>query len=218
MATLKSYALTTASRLATYLRLTYSDLNSTQQDLLTDICNQVTEFIENYCGRRFKLSTYTEEIYDGDNSGILALKNYPVTSLTSIELRTSTLNEDDWDSVDSERYHLDTDSGVVRMMGAGTLLKGRANYRVTYIGGYDFDNTTTFLSDTRAGDVEFVAWKLGATIWNERGSSSGVESEKLGDYSITFRQSVFEDEAVKEILDKYAIIGLGAGFSPLSVY
>jgi hypothetical protein len=51
--------------------------------------------------------------------------------------------------------------------------------------------------------VEYVAWKLVATAWEQRKGSTGVESEHIGDYSVKYAKNVFENEDIKAILDKY---------------
>ena len=201
----KAYALTTAQRMANYSELgTLAGADLTLMELLV---NQVTDYIESYTGIRFKRTTYTQEMYDTEESETLNLKHHPIVSGTdfSLERRTSSLNEDDWEVVDSEYYHIDNDTGII--ISAAGLLFGRTirGYRVTYTAGYDFDNATTFLSDTEAGDIELAAWMLLDALWNKKkGGGSIVESERIGDYSVTYKKATMENNDVKAILDKYA--------------
>jgi len=199
---IKVYALTTVSRLKTFL-----EISGTSYDTLLEwIANSATEFIENYCHRRFQRTAYTQEMYSTDKwQKTLLLDNFPVisTETFTLEIRTSGLNEDDWDTVDSEDYHVDYDGGIIRMAGRIEFQKGVDKYRVTYTAGYDFDTSTKPLSDTEAGDLEMAMWKLCAVMFNRRRGDPGIRSERIGDYSVTYAKTVYESPEIKEILDKY---------------
>lgn len=205
----KSYALTTRQRLIDFLGLgTVSD--TTKQNVLDRIIDAVTEFIENYIGYRIKLTTYTNEEYDTEEGNKLILDKFPVVTFTQLQRRNSSLNEDNWETIDSQYYHVDLNAGIIYGAGVGKygagweFAKTRRGYRVTYSAGYDFDNAVTFLSDTQAGDLEFAMWTLCGIAWNQRKQGGGVQSERVGDYSVTFRKAIYENEDLKAILDKYA--------------
>lgn len=207
----KAYALTTRQRVIDFGEL--GSLTSTQGLVLDRIIDAVTEYVENYTGRRFKRGTYTSEVYDSDGSGVIALLNTPVSAVTSVERRDSGLNDSSWDTIDGEYYQFDS-SGLLRGVSGYKFPTGRGSVRVTYTGGYDFDNTSTFLSDTEAGDIEYVVWKLVIYAWKQRKGGGSVQSESLGDYSVSFRKATFEDDEVKAILDKYTPLVLGGGLTP----
>lgn len=199
-----AWVLTTTSRVSSYMEIsvpTGSSLTS-----LEAIINSVTDFIENYCGRRFKKTAYVQEVYSTEEAEIMNLKNFPVSSsdMFLLELRTSALNEDDWEAVDSEGYHVDYDNGIIVGAGGNKFARTVNGYRVTYTAGYDFDNVTTFLSDTAAADVELAAWMLVEAIWNKRRGGSGIERESIGDYSVTYRKEMMANEDIRAILDRYA--------------
>lgn len=202
----KSYALTTRQRLIDFLGLT--GLTSTQNSVLDRIIDSVTEFIENYTGRRFKQTTYTNELYDGDGSEYLLLKNYPVNSASSFTLsrRDSVVNESSWSSIDSEDYFVDYDTGIVEYAGGLRFASQPKHYRVTYTAGYNYDNSSTFLSDTEAGDIEYIAWKLCAVAWARRQGDPSIASESIGDYSVSYTKEAFENDEVKSVLDKYSSV------------
>lgn len=212
----KSYALTTRQRLIDFLGLNASSLTTTQQNLLDRIIDTATEYIENYCGRHFKKTTYTNQLLNGNGAGQVVLKHYPIDSSESfgLEVRNSALNEGGYTTIEANSYIVDYDSGVVSGMSGFSFIKGYGLYRASYTAGYDFDNSTTFLSDTTAGDVEYAMWKLCAAAWNKKKGSLGVVSESLGDYSVTYGSTAFEDEELKAILDKYANLSVGAGITP----
>jgi len=211
---IKSYALTTVQRFKDFKGL--SGLTATQDTVIERLVNTCTEYIENYCQRRFKKTTYTQEKYDGDGSRELYLKQYPVISGETFTLqeRTSTTNTDDWGTIDSEDYYVDNDTGIIEWIGRTRKFRNTAQaYRVTYTSGFDFDNAATFLTDTEAGDVEYAMWKILAAAWDKRKGDVGVISESLGDYSVTYSTAVFESPEIKEVLDKYARVSAGGNRS-----
>ena len=145
----------------------------------------------------------------------LNLKNFPIstTATFTLERRTSNQNDDSWEAVDSSYYHIDYGSGMI--MGASGLRFNRTTkgYRASYTAGYDFDNSATFLSDIEAGDLELAIWMLASGVWNRRkgGAAGEIQSERIGDYAVTYRTSLMESEDLKAILDKYAGVGASAG-------
>jgi len=197
---LKSYALTTVARVKTYADISTSD----DDTLLESIVNAVTEYIESYTGKRFKQTAYSNQEMDSDGSEFLFLEHYPVSTTASFTLqeRESGENEDDWSTVDSNDYFIDYDTGVITVAN-GKFIKGTKKYRSSYTAGYDFDNATTYLSDTTAGDIELAAWELSKSTYNSRRGSSNVESESIGSYSVKFAAALYENENIKAILDKY---------------
>ena len=207
--TLKTYALTTVARFVSYAELT--NLTAAQETVLEILVNQATEFIENYCDRRFQQTAYTNEVYDGDGGSTINLRQYPVASgeTFGLDVRSSAENEDDWDDIDSDDYFVQYDEGIIELPDGRFFHNAPRRYRVTYTAGFDFDNSATFLSDTEAGDVEYACWLLLQVQWNKRKGDPSVISEKIGDYSVTYRKAAMENSQVMEILDKYARISYG---------
>ena len=211
---IKSYALTTRQRLKDFLGISAND--DTTNNVFDRIIDSVTEFIENYLGFRVKQTTYTSEEYDTDAGQTLLLKHYPVSTFTSLERRNSALNEDDWETIDSEYYHVDLDAGIIYGAAGWEFYRTRRGYRATYIAGFNFDNAATFLSDTEGGDIEWAAWQLGGIAWNLRKGGGGVESERIGDYAVAYAKGILENPEIKAILDKYAKREAGAVLTPLN--
>lgn len=216
MATLKAYALTTVQRVADFLGLGTIVANSTEETVLINLINQLTEFIENYISARIHKTTYTQELYDGSGTDTLLLRQFPVVAspAVAIEVRTSAINEDDWQTEDTENYYVESANGIVHMIPGRVFIKGYQKYRVTYTAGYDYDNTTTFLSDTEGADLEYVAWKMVATAWNQRKGSLGIQSESIGDYRVVYAKTAFESPEIKEVLDKYKRIEAASYLTP----
>lgn len=196
---MNAWVLTTAARVQQFIGGTFT---ASQTTVIESLIDSVTAYIENYCGRRFKQTTYTNEEYDGDGSGFIVLKQFPVSSV-SLKYRNTSSNEADWSTVDTKDYFVDTDSGVIQLAGNSKFTKGIKTYAVTYTGGWNFDNVATFLS-VYAADLEFVVWKLVSTAFNQKAGDVGISSESIGDYSVTYSKEVFENSEIKAILDKYS--------------
>jgi hypothetical protein len=204
-----SYALTTVTRQKEFLSITGTTYD-TVLDRLIDSC---TDWIESYCDRRFKQTTYTNELYRGRDAKILQLKNFPVNSSSTftLERRDSTLNEGNYSAIGSELYVVDYTSGIVRLVGAqdigfSTMDSFRnipGYYRVTYTAGYNYDNAATFLSTTGAADLEYAVWKLVGAAFNQRKLSGNIESEKIGDYSVTYTKEATMDDEIQSILARH---------------
>ncbi len=213
----KSYALTTAQRVADFGVLgTLADSKLTRMERIVD---SITEYIENYLGYRIKETAYTNQEYSTESAQSLNLENFPVSSSATfaIQRRNSALDNDNWETIDSSFYHVDFDSGIIHAAGGWEFSRTTNGFRVTYTAGYSFDNSTTFLSDTQAGDIEMIVWEMCLATYSRKGGSLGVKSEKLGDYSIVYGASLMEDENVKAILDKYAKIDVLGVLTPLQL-
>jgi len=200
---LKDYSLTTVARFKTYADIS----GSTDDTLIENLINQVTEFIENYIGRRLKLTTYTNEEYDGSGTFKLILKNYPVGTFTNLQERSTRQNSADWNIIESDNYFVDTTNGIITLI-PYEFTEGTKLYRVNYTAGYDFDNSTTFLGDTEAGDLEWVAWRLLSTVFNKNSQDPNISSVRLGDASVSYRSTTMEDGNIKSVLDKYRQVTL----------
>lgn len=211
---IKANALTTAQRAADYGGL--GTLAGSDLTIMERLVNSVTDFIINYTGRNFKKATYIQEEYSTERADALNLKNFPVISseVFLLERRDSSMNEGDWENVDGIYYHVDYDSGIIYGAGGWKFSRVVRGYRVTYTAGYDYDNIATFLADTEVGDVELASWMLINALWSNRkgGGSGNISSERIGDYSVSYRKALMENDDVKAILDAYSN-SAGAGGS-----
>jgi len=208
---LLSYALTTVSRYKTFAGVS----GSANDTLFEILINQATTFIENYCGRRFMQTLYTGVLVDSDGGEAIHLPEYPISTTAGLTLyeRVTLANEDDWAEVDTKDYYIDYNAGILFLVNHENWLEGRQRYKVDFTAGYDFDNTTKFLSDSLAGDVELVVWKLVKTSFDRRAGEVGIKSEQIADYSVTYSESIYESKELKDILDNYkkeSVIGGGA--------
>lgn len=128
------YALTTKARVKTRLGLTSTGFD----DLLDTLILAVTDRMERMANRRFMLSTWTNELYDGvdpydTRRTTLILKNAPVANIASIEYKSGFNSNPTWTPYTVDDYDTDLDAGILYFV---RLPDGRRNIRVTYTAGY----------------------------------------------------------------------------------
>lgn len=147
---------------------------------LNGFINRASAIIENYCQRKFISQVYTNEEYGGDGTYRLNLRNFPVTTLSSLQWNTSSdFANPDWETIDTSDYDLERvnqrDAGIIFL--ASGFVKGINNYRVTYTAGYALADMP---HDIRAAAIELVAYSF-----RKRKATPGMRSETLGKYSYT---------------------------------
>lgn len=223
MATLNSNALTTVSRLADYMGIDTPTASSSLENQLIAYINAISNYIERYVGMPFKSTTYTQEEYTVERGQTINLKHYPIVSASPflLERRNSNLNEGSWETVDSTYYTVDTTAGIVNAMASIFFFRGQNLYRITYTAGYDFDNSTTFLSDTEAGEVELALWLIAQDFYTNKGQDMNIKSEKLGDYSVSYGQvqgTMFSNPQGLSILDHWRGIMMDSPLTPLQSF
>ena len=199
MASLLSYALTSVSDVKESLGI--PSATTTYDNLITRKINQATLAIENYCSRRFLETSYTNEEYNATNIDEMVLKQRPITATTtfSMQARDTSLNEADWDTVDTELYFVDNPSGVVYLTFNSV---GRwKRYRFTYSAGY-----ATIPEDL----AEACAALAGFYYSNGSGSDVGVSRKKEGQREVQYTtatqnfKGIIEALGIDGILNSYA--------------
>lgn len=197
MATLLSYALTSLSDVKESLGI--SSGTTTYDNLIIRKINQATRAIEAYCQRRFKETTYTQEEYTATQIDQIVLKQRPITTFTSFEIRDTALNSNDWETIDSELYFVEEDAGILNLLFQAT---GRWNrYRATYVAGY-----ATIPEDLAEACATLAAFYFN----NADGSDVGVSEKREGQRSIKYANSsqdfktIAKSLGIDQILDSYA--------------
>lgn len=197
MASLLSYALTTKADVKESLGLASSD--TSKDNLIIRKINQATRAIENYCGRRFAATDYTNEEYNATQIDELILKQLPINSVTSFDIRDTGLNQDTWETIDTNLYFSDDNAGILKLM---FNARGRwLRYRVTYNAGY-----TTIPEDLAEACASLACYY----VQNADASDVGVQDKQEGQRrlryakgNLTFRQ-IIEQLGIDEIIDSYA--------------
>ena len=55
-----------------------------EEAVLEAICDQISEAVEDYCGRIFEFATFTED-HDGSGTRNLMLRQYPIDAITTVK-------------------------------------------------------------------------------------------------------------------------------------
>ena len=205
---LVTYALVTLDNCKTFL-----GINDSQKDeVLKYLINQATDYIETYTGRRFTSTVYNNEEMDGTGRNTISLKHFPIISFTSLQRNRANNNTDDWETISSEDYWVDNDTGIITKTSGfadiddetdsgltqGSMFEcGKNKYRSTYSAGY-----ATIPYDIQYACMSFVSEAL------NRRKAMGVKQESLGDHSITFESVTQKNDEIKNILNKYKEINI----------
>lgn len=197
MAALLSYALCTLSDVKESLGI---ESGVTKYDnLIIRKINQATLAIENYCGRRFASTIYTNELYDATNIDELILRQRPIISIEAFEVRDTSQNSNDWEAIDSELYHQDANAGVLELLFRAS---GRWNqYRVSYTAGYS----------TIPADLAEACASLACFYFNSASAVDvGVSAKREGGRSIQYTtatqdfKGVLASLGIDNIIESYA--------------
>lgn len=183
---LVSYALVQLNQAKSFLNFKGSDSD------MEFLINSVTDYIEKRCNRRFKETTYSNEVYDGKCSNELVLRNCPITKMTSLEANYSLQNSSNWEEIDKEQYWFDELTGIITK--TTNFVRGKQNYRVSYDAGYS----------TIPYDVQFLAMSLIKEFITVK-DSGGIKQESLGDHSLTFESIMQTNPALKGIMESYRL-------------
>lgn len=199
MASLLSYALTNVADVKESLGISSGD--TSKDNLITRNINKSTRAIESYCSRRFKETTYTQEEYNPTHIDELVLKQRPITATQafSLEVRNTGINADNWETIDSQLYFVDTSSAVVYCL---FRMNGRwKRFRATYSAGY-----VTIPEDLAEACVNLACYY---TNYPD-GRNIGVQELREGQRQIrylnttqTFR-TLLENLGVDQIVDSYS--------------
>lgn len=194
------YALTTVARIKDRLQITVAGFDTTFLRLISN----VTDFIESQCQRRFKSTTYTNEVYSigGDRSMThLVLRQSPVTSLTSFQYRAGTPSTPSWTDFVADDYELceGGQSGMIRIYGG--IAPGTNQLRATYVAGYliDFANAGTS-THTLPFDLTELCEELVIKLF-KRIDQEGKSSISFNGSTINLITNLTDEQ--KMVIDRY---------------
>lgn len=204
MAVLLSYALTNLSDVKESLGIASSD--TSKDNLIIRNINKATRAIENYCGRRFKETTYTDELYSATGIDQLILKQRPLTATTPLvfKIRDTGLNIADFETIDSSLYFCDVgshqgDAGVIDLM---FFARGRWDrYALTYSAGYP--TIPEDLAEACASLAAYYTQRADGSHIGVQDKQEGQRRLRYSNVSLSFRR-VMEELGVDEIIDSYS--------------
>lgn len=203
MATLVSYALTSVADVKESLGIASSDLS--WDNLIIRKINQATDQIEKYCQRRFLSTTYTDEIYDASGTDQMVLNQRPVTNLASFYIRDTSLNNNTFESIDSELYYLNANAGIIDLL---FRTPGHwSRYKVTYTAGY-----TTIPNDLAEACASLVCYY----VLNADASDVGFQEKREGQRLIRYANSALTFSTLIQQLGIDAIINSYANYPVLA--
>ncbi|MBW1666718.1 MAG: phage head-tail connector protein [Deltaproteobacteria bacterium] len=163
---------------------------NTDDALLENLIDRVTDLFESYCDRKFKAADYTE-YHDGKGSDKLFPDQFPINSVASIH------DDTDWTwgsdtLIDSDDYRI-VDGAYIQCK-SDTFTDDVQNVKVVYNAGYD-----SIPEDLEQAAIMQVAWlyKKG-----KGGGLLGVSSKSLMDGSISFTNKDLLPE-VRLVLERY---------------
>lgn len=149
-------------------------LDDTLEALIAEICSSCERLTE----RVFLAAGYSNEVYAGNGLNVLNLRNYPVDSAATFQLKDYT-PEQGLTVLDSADYSVDYDNGIVRLRGGLVFAPGPDSVRVTYTAGYAVSGTG---DDEKVG----VPDELSASVANlvkcaYRRRQGGISYEEYAD-------------------------------------
>jgi hypothetical protein len=96
----------------------------------------VTSYFEMRTDRRLMARAYTEDLYSGNGSSELMLREWPVGAITKIEVLTGIPSAGNWDALDLTELVNDPDEPRVIHLRDQVFANGKWNHRIDYTGGY----------------------------------------------------------------------------------
>ena len=134
-------ALTTLAATKIFLNVGQDAANTSRDSQISALISAVSGEISTFCGRKFAQATYTNEIYNGNGSEFLWLRNWPTTVTSIYEdsggafgsgtlLTARSGGSGDYWAMAGEESH----GRVVKVNGVWGA--GHGNIQVTYVGGY----------------------------------------------------------------------------------
>lgn len=177
--------------------------NTSKDALIDQIIEGVSGFIETQTHRTFEVKEYTE-IFDGDGSDEIFLKQYPLRSVISLTINKSVIDLDAEE--DAETIVIDNDAGsIYRQAG---FAAGRKNIKVVYEAGFNAPDDPADSGSEESGEtgedlptaLEAAAIRLSARVY-ERRTAEGVSNVAPTGISIAYKDAI--DADITSILEAY---------------
>ena len=151
---------------------------------LASLITAASNMVERYCKREFTQVLHTDELHDGDGTGVLWLKNFPVSALTSIKTVESDGTEE---TCLGAQFRVNLLTGEVRAIPECTCVycyfpSGYRNIKATYTAGWAIipediqeavAQTVAWLYAKASSAATEAGWKLGVAARTYFKESSG---------------------------------------------
>lgn len=171
---------------------------------LQNLIDAASNLIENYCKRVFLTTVYVDEVYDGDGSSVLLLRNIPITALTTVKV----VQADDTEvACAGTEFRRNDGIGEIRHRPACDCTychfpRGFRNIKVSYTAGLGLT------ADVLPEDIQEACGQLCAWLHEMAATAAGaVKAWKLGDAAVTYAIPVVGASAipdtVKQLIGPY---------------
>lgn len=189
----KSTTLWTLPQLRTHVGITDA-ADETQDALLTQVGDGVSEFIEKWTRRKFVTRTKTE-VRSGTGLRTLYLLDFPVVSFTSLTILRSPTDATP-ETVSTDYYVVDLVTGKV-WLHSDRLTTGVANVTAVYSTGYGTQGSTNIPQD-----IFFMGLELVNLVYTEKSQGAITASAiQIGAHSIQINPSW--PKQIKSTLDNW---------------
>ena len=175
---------TSIAKLENYLLLT---IDTDFYEQIQNWIEQAESHIDRYTGRNFIADAVaSEKVYDGDNSDTLLIDEaVEVTKVEVDDVEKTTYYQYPANALPKRKIRLSDD----------VFARGMQNVSVTAKWGY---------SVACPADISFAAMVLVAGIINNSNNDGDVQSEKIGNYQVSYSSKGMDDFAkAGEILNSY---------------
>lgn len=182
-------ALVSLAEAKTFLKISASSEDS----VIEDFINRASIWANDYTGRRLKYRPMTD-IYDGEGSDLLLLRDYPIFGLSTILIDDYTVTSDD--------VTINYQSGLIKLKNGLSFVKGFQNITVDYLAGYTISQDPG-LPDLPETIKEAVLLYVGHLYRRQYADQKfGVQSETIGDRTTTYGTDDIIPKA-KALLNQY---------------
>lgn len=183
-------ALVTVDEAKTYLKISAV----TEDSVIENLVNRASTWANDYTGRLLK-SRVNTEYYDGDGTGTLQLKQYPVTTLTSLyDDPARAFGAGTAINVTNDVI-LNGDTGTITLFNAAVAFNvGTMNVKAVYTAGY-----VTVPESLKEAVLLYIGSAYRREYVDQR---FGITSETVGDRTTTYATADVPPKA-RILLDKY---------------
>jgi len=169
-ATLNANALVDLDITKNYLGIPLAE--TSQDELVRDFINESSSLVESYCNRLFREKTVTER-FNGARTNEIILKQWPVTSVTSVHIDSARLfpvgslvDASDYELAENEKAE-----GISVEIFSQVFPQGRKNIKIVYTYGY------ALFTDV-PGDLQLACKRTVAYYWQQQQNRDFTEIEK----------------------------------------
>lgn len=188
--------------------LQYLGLESGEDDaLLSSLIVAASRMIERMTGRIFAKQGYLEKLPPTDNK-ILVVTHTPIVSISSVSYNDAEISSDEYSIYSAEvgMLYRDASWGSPEAVRAGIQPfptdAVEKLWSIQYVAGYVLPGDP---DRDLPEDIELACLMLVRDLYYSRRKVSSVQSEKIGDYSVTYasRDTLLQ---IREILDPWSRI------------